>query len=143
FNAITFPGGILQAPFFSPTADPAVNYGAIGGVIGHEIGHGFDDQGAKSDGTGELGNWWAEEDLARFTELGDKLAAQYDAYCPFDEGTTCLNGRLSLGENIGDVGGLSLAYRAYRMSLDGEEAPVIDGFTGEDRKSTRLNSSHV
>ena len=133
FNAITFPGGILQPPFFNPSADPAVNYGAIGGVIGHEIGHGFDDQGAKSDGTGELRNWWAEEDLARFTELGDRLAAQYGTYCPFDEGKTCLNGRLSLGENIGDVGGLSLAYRAYRMSLNGKEAPVIDGFTGDQR----------
>ncbi len=133
FNAITFPGGILQPPFFNPTADPAVNYGAIGGVIGHEIGHGFDDQGAKSDGTGTLRNWWTEEDLTRFTALGDKLAAQYDSYCPFDEGQTCVNGRLTLGENIGDVGGLSMAYRAYRMSLNGREAPVIDGLTGDQR----------
>jgi putative endopeptidase len=133
FNEIVFPAAILQQPFFGPGADPAVNYGAIGGVIGHEIGHGFDDQGAKSDGTGTLRDWWAPEDKQRFEELGNRLAAQYSAYCPFDEGTTCLNGRLSLGENIGDVGGLSLAYRAYRMSLNGEEAPVIDGFTGDQR----------
>src|SRR5690606_10400872 len=133
FNAITFPGGILQQPFFGLSADPAVNYGAIGGVIGHEIGHGFDDQGAKSDGTGALRNWWAEEDLRRFNELGDKLVAQYDAICPWDEGKTCIKGRQTLGENIGDVGGLSMAYRAYRMSLNGKEPPVIDGFTGDQR----------
>jgi putative endopeptidase len=133
FNEIVFPAAILQAPFFDPDADPAVNYGGIGAVIGHEIGHGFDDQGAKSDGTGTLRNWWQESDLARFTQLGDKLAAQYDQFCPFDEGKTCVNGRLSLGENIGDVGGLSLAYRAYRMSLNGQEAPVIDGLTGDQR----------
>jgi len=133
FNEIVFPAAILQQPFFGPGADPAVNYGAIGGVIGHEIGHGFDDQGAKSDGTGTLRDWWAPEDKQRFEELGNRLAAQYDAYCPYDEGTTCLNGRLSLGENIGDVGGLSLAYRAYRMSLNGREAPVIDGYTGDQR----------
>lgn len=132
-NEIVFPAAILQPPFFGAGADPAVNYGAIGAVIGHEIGHGFDDQGAKSDGTGTLRNWWAEEDLASFTALGDKLAAQYDEYCPYDEGETCVNGRLTLGENIGDVGGLSLAYRAYRMSLDGQEAPVIDGLTGDQR----------
>jgi putative endopeptidase len=133
FNAITFPGGILQQPFFGLSADPAVNYGAIGGVIGHEIGHGFDDQGAKSDGSGTLRNWWAEEDLRRFTALGDKLVAQYDAICPWDDGTTCVRGRQTLGENIGDVGGLSMAYRAYRMSLGGKEAPIIDGFTGDQR----------
>ena len=132
-NEIVFPAAILQPPFFGPDADPAVNYGAIGAVIGHEIGHGFDDQGAKSDGTGMLRNWWAEEDLAAFTKLGDRLAAQYDLYCPYDDGATCVNGRFTLGENIGDVGGLSLAYRAYRMSLGGEEAPVIDGLTGDQR----------
>ena len=133
FNAITFPGGILQPPFFGPNADPAVNYGAIGAVIGHEIGHGFDDQGAKSDGTGALRDWWQAEDKAKFEEKGDKLAAQYSAICPWDDGDTCINGRLTLGENIGDVGGLSMAYRAYRMSLKGNEAPVIDGFTGDQR----------
>ena len=133
FNAITFPGGILQPPFFGPNADPAVNYGAIGAVIGHEIGHGFDDQGAKSDGTGALRDWWQSEDKAKFQAKGDALAAQYSAICPWDEGETCINGRLTLGENIGDVGGLSMAYRAYRMSLNGQEAPVIDGFSGDQR----------
>ncbi len=133
FNEIVFPAAILQQPFFGPDADPAVNYGGIGAVIGHEIGHGFDDQGAKFDGTGTLRDWWAPEDLAHFTELGDKLAKQYSEYCPYDEGKTCVNGRFTLGENIGDVGGLSLAYRAYRMSLDGKEAPVIDGLTGDQR----------
>ena len=133
FNEIVFPAAILQPPFFNPTADPAVNYGGIGAVIGHEMGHGFDDQGAKSDGSGTLRNWWAPADLAQFTQLGDRLAAQYDAFCPYDEGKTCVNGRFTLGENIGDVGGLSLAYRAYRMSLKGQEAPVIDGLTGDQR----------
>lgn len=133
FNEIVFPAAILQPPFFNASADPAVNYGGIGAVIGHEMGHGFDDQGAKSDGTGTLRNWWAAADLAQFTQLGDRLAAQYDAFCPYDEGKTCVNGRFTLGENIGDVGGLSLAYRAYRMSLGGKEAPVIDGLTGDQR----------
>lgn len=132
-NEIAFPAAILQQPFFGISADLAVNYGAIGGVIGHEIGHGFDDQGAKSDGTGKLRNWWQPEDLANFKGRGDKLAAQYDKFCPLDDGTTCLNGRLTLGENIGDVGGLSLAYRAYKLALNGEEAPVIDGLTGDQR----------
>jgi putative endopeptidase len=133
FNEIVFPAGILQQPFFGGSADPAVNYGGIGAVIGHEIGHGFDDQGSKYDATGALQNWWQESDRKRFDELGDKLAAQYDTYCPYDEGKTCVNGRFTLGENIGDVGGLSLAYRAYKMSLDGKEAPVIDGLTGDQR----------
>lgn len=133
FNEIVFPAAILQQPFFGGDADPAVNYGAIGGVIGHEIGHGFDDQGSKYDATGTLRNWWQEADLARFTELGDALVAQYNSYCPYDGGETCVNGRFTLGENIGDVGGLSLAYRAYRLSLNGAEAPVIDGLTGDQR----------
>lgn len=133
FNEIVFPAAILQQPFFGPDVDPAVNYGAIGGVIGHEMGHGFDDQGAKYDASGKLQNWWAEEDLARFEGLTSALSAQYDAYCPYDEGETCVNGKFTLGENIGDVGGLSMAYRAYRLSLDGKEAPVIDGLTGDQR----------
>ena len=133
FNEIVFPAGILQAPFFDASADPAVNYGGIGAVIGHEMGHGFDDQGSKYDATGALQNWWEDADRAHFDELGDKLAAQYSAYCPYDDGDTCVNGRFTLGENIGDVGGLSLAYRAYKMSLNGEEAPVIDGLTGDQR----------
>jgi putative endopeptidase len=132
-NEIVFPAGILQQPFFGISADPAVNYGAIGGVIGHEMGHGFDDQGSKSDATGELRNWWTEQDRAEFDKRGDKLVAQYNQFCPLDEGKTCLNGRLSLGENIGDVGGLSLAYRAYKLSLGGKEDKVIDGLTGDQR----------
>ena len=119
-NEIVFPAAILQPPFFNLSADPAVNYGGIGAVIGHEMGHGFDDQGAKSDGTGNLRDWWTPADKAAFEKMQDKLAAQYDALCPFDEGKTCVNGRLTMGENIGDLGGLSLAYRAYRLSLNGK-----------------------
>ena len=133
FNEIVFPAAILQPPFFNISADPAVNYGAIGGVIGHEMGHGFDDQGAKFDSLGVLNNWWTEEDQAAFRELGDALVAQYDQFCPLDDGKTCVNGRLGLGENIGDLGGLSMAYKAYKLSLNGEEAPVIDGLTGDQR----------
>jgi len=133
FNEIAFPAGILQQPFFGPDADPAVNYGGIGAVIGHEIGHGFDDQGSKYDHSGALKNWWADADRAQFEALASKLAEQYDTYCPYDEGQTCVNGRFTLGENIGDVGGLSLAYRAYKLSLEGREAPVLDGLTGDQR----------
>jgi putative endopeptidase len=132
-NEIVFPAGILQQPFFGLTADPAVNYGGIGAVIGHEMGHGFDDQGSKSDGTGNLRDWWTAADTANFQKLQDGLAAQYNAFCPYDDGKTCVNGRLTMGENIGDLGGLSLAYRAYKLSLNGKEAPVIDGFTGDQR----------
>lgn len=133
FNEIVFPAAILQPPFFNLSADPAVNYGAIGGVIGHEMGHGFDDQGAKSDGSGNLRDWWTAKDKANFQKLQDKLEAQYNAFCPYDEGKTCVNGKLTMGENIGDLGGLSLAYRAYKLSLNGKEAPVIDGYTGDQR----------
>lgn len=142
FNEIVFPAAILQPPFFNLSADPAVNYGAIGGVIGHEMGHGFDDQGSKFDSTGALRNWWTPEDQAAFRKLGDALVAQYNSYCPLDDGATCVNGRLTLGENIGDLGGLSMAYRAYQLSLDkdgdgvvseAEKAPVIDGMTGDQR----------
>lgn len=133
FNEIVFPAAILEAPFFGLGADPAVNYGAIGGVIGHEMGHGFDDQGAKYDALGVLADWWTEEDLDAFRALGDALVAQYDGYCPLDDGETCVNGRLTLGENIGDLGGLSLAYRAYKLSLNGEEDQVIGGLTGDQR----------
>ena len=132
-NEIVFPAGILQQPFFGITADPAVNYGGIGAVIGHEMGHGFDDQGSKSDGTGMLRNWWTDTDRAAFDKRGDMLVAQYNAFCPLDEGKTCVNGRLSLGENIGDVGGLNLAYRAYKLSLGGKPDKVIDGLTGDQR----------
>ena len=133
FNEIVFPAAILQPPFFNVSADPAVNYGAIGAVIGHEMGHGFDDQGAKYDGTGNLRDWWTASDKANFEALQEKLAAQYDAMCPFDEGKTCVNGHLTMGENIGDLGGLSLAYRAYKLSLNGKPDKVIDGFTGDQR----------
>ncbi len=141
-NEIVFPAAILQPPFFNLSADPAVNYGAIGGVIGHEMGHGFDDQGSKSDGDGVLRNWWTPEDEANFRELTDALVGQYNKFCPLDDGQTCINGRLALGENIGDLGGLSMAHKAYRLSLDrnddgvvsaDEEAPVIDGLTGDQR----------
>jgi putative endopeptidase len=130
-NVITFPAAILQPPFFDPNADPAVNYGAIGGVIGHEMGHGFDDQGAKSDAQGVLRDWWNAEDVARFTTLGDGLVAQYNAFEALP-GIT-VNGRLTLGENIGDNGGLQVALHAYRLSLGGREAPVLDGLSGDQR----------
>ena len=132
-NSITFPAGFLQPPMFNVSADPAVNYGAIGYVIGHEIGHGFDDQGSKYDATGALRNWWGEEDRKAFEALAQKLVDQYDSYCPLDEGKFCVNGRLTLGENIGDLAGIEMAYRAYKLSLDGKEAPVIDGLTGDQR----------
>jgi putative endopeptidase len=131
FNEITFPAAILQPPFFDPAADPAVNYGGIGSVIGHEMGHGFDDQGAKSDERGVLRTWWSEQDVARFKKLGDRLAEQYGGYEPLPG--LKINGRLTLGENIGDLGGLSVALAAYRLSLNGEPAPAIDGVTGEQR----------
>ncbi|MBV1918441.1 MAG: M13 family metallopeptidase [Sphingomonadaceae bacterium] len=133
FNEIVFPAAILQPPFFNLEADPAVNYGAIGAVIGHEMGHGFDDQGAKSDGDGNLRDWWTSQDKANFEALQEQLVAQYNTFCPLDDGKTCVDGELTLGENIGDLGGLSLAYRAYRLSLGGKQAPVIDGFTGDQR----------
>ncbi len=131
FNAITFPAGILEPPFFDPDADPAVNYGAIGAVIGHEMGHGFDDQGSKSDGRGVQVNWWTEEDRSRFEALAAKLVAQYSEY----EAVlgTFVDGEFTLGENIGDLGGINIAYHAYRSSLNGGEAPVIDGLTGDQR----------
>jgi putative endopeptidase len=132
-NEMAYPAAYLQAPNFSPTADLAVNYGAIGATIGHEIGHGFDDSGSKYDGTGQLKNWWTDADKATFEKLGAKLGAQYDAICPLDDGKTCINGKLTMGENIGDLGGLSMAYRAYKIALKGKPAPVIDGLTGDQR----------
>ena len=131
FNEIVFPAAILQPPFFDPAADPAVNYGAIGGVIGHEMGHGFDDQGSKSDARGVLRTWWNERDETAFKQLGDRLAEQYSQFEPLPG--LRLNGRLSLGENIGDLGGLSVAFEAYRLSLEGRRASVIDGMTGDQR----------
>ena len=131
FNEIVFPAGILQPPFFDPAADMAVNYGGIGAVIGHEMGHGFDDQGSKSDSLGVQRNWWTNDDRVNFEKLTTALAAQYDQFEPVPG--YFVDGNFTLGENIGDVGGLSLAYRAYKLSLDGEEAPVIDGLTGDQR----------
>ncbi len=130
-NEIVFPAAILQPPFFNVHADEAVNYGGIGAVIGHEIGHGFDDSGRRFDGNGALRDWWTEEDTVKFEERKNKLAAQYDGYEVVD-GLT-INGQFTSGENIGDLGGLSIAYLAYKMSLDGKEAPVIDGWTGDQR----------
>jgi putative endopeptidase len=131
FNEIVFPAAILQPPFFDPNADAAVNYGAIGAVIGHEMGHGFDDQGSKSDADGIQRNWWTDEDRDAFDAKADQLAAQYSKYEPIPD--NFVNGRNSLGENIGDVGGLAMAYHAYKLSLNGKEAPVIDGVTGDQR----------
>ncbi|MBO9707087.1 MAG: M13 family metallopeptidase [Caulobacter sp.] len=130
-NEIVFPAAILQAPFFHPDADPAVNYGGIGGVIGHEISHGFDDQGRKSDGLGVLRDWWTAEDAAKFKAQADKLGAQYSAFEPLPG--SHVNGQLTMGENIGDMGGLAFALAAYHASLGGKPAPVIDGFTGDQR----------
>ena len=132
-NEIVFPAAYLQAPMFSPTADPAINYGAIGATIGHEIGHGFDDQGSRFGPTGQLANWWTPTDRKTFDALTERLIKQYDAFCPLDDGKTCINGRLTLGENIGDLGGISMAYKAYHIALKGKKAPVIDGLTGDQR----------
>jgi putative endopeptidase len=130
-NDITFPAGILQPPFFDPDADPAINYGAIGAVIGHEISHGFDDQGRRSDGDGMLRDWWTAEDATRFEAQADRLVAQYNAFEPLPGAH--VNGRLTLGENASDLAGLTMALDAYRASLGGREAPVLDGFTGDQR----------
>lgn len=130
-NEIVFPAGILQAPYFDLEADDAVNYGSIGSVIGHEISHGFDDQGSKYDGTGMLTNWWTEADRKKFDERTATLAAQYDEFEPLPG--LHVNGKLTLGENIGDLSGLAIAHKAYRISLGGKEAPVLDGLTGDQR----------
>jgi putative endopeptidase len=133
YNEIVFPAAILQAPFFNLEADDAVNYGGIGAVIGHEIGHGFDDQGSKFDGDGNLNNWWSEEDRERFEVLTKKLIDQYEALHPTDAPDVHVNGALTIGENIGDLGGACIAYEAYQISLGGAPAPVIDGLSGEQR----------
>lgn len=130
-NEIVFPAAILQPPFFNLQADDAVNYGAIGAVIGHEISHGFDDKGSKFDGNGNLRNWWTEEDRAEFDKRAQGLVQQYNTYMPVEG--MAINGELTLGENIGDLGGLSVAHAAYRLSLGDQEAPVIDGLTGDQR----------
>ncbi len=130
-NEIVFPAAILQPPFFDPKADDAANYGAIGAVIGHEISHGFDDEGSQSDGDGNLRDWWTDEDRAHFEAKTKALVAQYDAFEPVPG--YHVNGALTLGENIADNSGLAIAYKAYRMSLHGKPAPVIDGLTGDQR----------
>ena len=130
-NEIVFPAAILQPPFFNMKADDAVNYGAIGMVIGHEIGHGFDDQGRKSDGDGNLRDWWTEEDAKAYEARTSKLVAQYEKFEP--ESGFFVNGQLTLGENIGDLGGITLAYRAYLESMKGKWPPMVDGLTGEQR----------
>ncbi|MEN3278606.1 MAG: putative endopeptidase [Massilia sp.] len=130
-NEIVFPAAILQPPFFDMRADDAVNYGAIGAVIGHEIGHGFDDKGSQSDGEGNLRNWWTKEDRDAFQKRADMLVKQYNAYSPLPGYN--VNGELTLGENIGDLSGLAIAYKAYKISLGGKPAPVIDGLTGDQR----------
>jgi putative endopeptidase len=130
-NEIVFPAAILQPPFFDPNADAAVNYGAIGGVIGHEIGHGFDDQGSKSDGDGVLRSWWTPEDRANFEALTARLGAQYDTYEVLPG--YFVQGALSMGENIGDAAGVAVGLEAYHLSLNGQSAPVLDGFTGDQR----------
>ncbi|MDQ0119227.1 putative endopeptidase [Pseudarthrobacter defluvii] len=132
-NEIVFPAAILQPPFFTADADDAVNYGGIGAVIGHEIGHGFDDQGSQFDGGGALRNWWTEQDRRAFEALTARLVAQFDALSPTAAPGHHVNGRLTLGENIGDLAGLTIAYKAYRISLDGKEPEVLDGLTGEQR----------
>lgn len=132
-NEIVFPAAILQPPFFTADADDAVNYGGIGAVIGHEIGHGFDDQGSQYDGSGLLRNWWTEDDRTAFEALTSKLVAQFDALSPTAAPGHNVNGKLTLGENIGDLGGLAIAYKAYLISLDGQEPPVLDGLTGVQR----------
>ena len=133
FNEIVFPAAILQPPFFDLEADDAANYGGIGAVIGHEIGHGFDDQGSKYDGDGNLNNWWSDADRTEFEKRANKLIAQYDQLRPEIAPDVHVNGALTIGENIGDLGGLTIAYKAYQLSLQGASAPVIDGFTGSQR----------
>ncbi len=137
-NEIVFPAAILQPPFFDPNADDAVNYGGIGAVIGHEISHGFDDQGRQYDATGALKDWWTKDDADKFKVAADRLIAQYNAYCPMpaaggSKNLGCVNGALTLGENIADLAGLTVAHSAYELSLGGKPAPVIDGTTGDQR----------
>ena len=132
-NEIVFPAAILQPPFFDMEADDAVNYGGIGAVIGHEIGHGFDDQGSRYDGDGRLVNWWSDDDRREFEKRTSSLISQYDVLAPEETPESKVNGSLTIGENIGDLGGATIAYKAYLLSLGGNKAPVIDGLTGLQR----------
>ena len=133
WNEIVFPAAILQPPFFNAEADLAANYGAIGAVIGHEIGHGFDDQGSKFDGYGNMVDWWSESDRAEFEKRAQALIEQYDQLTPEELPDVTVNGALTVGENIGDLGGLSIAYKAYLLALDGTEPEIIDELTGAQR----------
>ena len=130
-NGLNFPAAILQPPFFDPNAPAAFNYGAIGSIIGHEISHTFDSEGAAFDSKGQVRNWWTEADMAHFKEVTGKLAAQYDTYKPFPD--LSVNGRQTLGEDIADVSGLTAAYDGYHASLKGSVAPLVDGFTGDQQ----------
>lgn len=131
FNEIVFPAAILQPPYFDPAADPAVNYGGVGGVIGHEMSHAFDDQGAKTDARGAQHDWWDKADVARFKAMTSRLAGQYSRYEPIP--SSYLNGEMTLGENIGDLGGLNIALEAYHIALHEKPAPLLDGTTGDQR----------
>jgi endothelin-converting enzyme/putative endopeptidase len=131
-NQLTFPAGILQPPFFDPKADVAVNYGAIGAVIGHEMGHGFDDQGREFDDQGKIRDWWTEKSDERYQQRVDMIVPQYNGYSPIDGMN--VNGELTLGENLGDLGGLEMAFSAYRRHVaENGEPPILDGFTGDQR----------
>jgi predicted metalloendopeptidase len=130
-NALNFPAAILQAPFFDPNRPAVLNYGSIGAIIGHEISHSFDDQGAQFDATGKLREWWSAQDYAHFKESSQQLAAQFDAYKPFPD--LAVNGKQTLSENIADLGGLAAAYGAYRSSLGGTEAARSGGFSGDQQ----------
>jgi putative endopeptidase len=131
FNEIVFPAAILQPPYFDPEADPAVNYGGIGGVIGHEMSHAFDDQGAKTDARGAQRNWWDKVDADRFKARTSRLAGQYSQFEPIPG--SHVNGETTLGENIGDLGGLNIALEAYHIALKGKPAPILNGTTGDQR----------
>jgi predicted metalloendopeptidase len=130
-NALNFPAGFLEPPFYDRAANPAVKFAAIGAVIGHEISHSFDDQGALFDSTGRFSNWWTPEDQAHFAAAGDRLVAQFDAYRPFPD--LAINGKLTLSENIADLAGLAVAYDGWKASLGGAPAPVLDGLTGDQQ----------
>jgi putative endopeptidase len=130
-NALNFPAGFLEPPFYDRRSSPAVRFASIGAVIGHEISHSFDDQGALFDATGRLANWWTPEDLAHFEAAGARLVAQYDAYRPFPD--LAVNGKLTLSENIADLAGVAVAYDGWRASLEGRPAPVLDGLTGDQQ----------
>ena len=131
YNALSFPAAILQPPFFDPKAPAAANYGAIGSIIGHEISHTFDTEGSAFDSQGRVRNWWTPEDLAHFQKATAKLAAQYDTYHPFPN--LAVNGKQTLAENIADVAGISAAYDGYRASLAGKDAPMQEGFSGDQQ----------